>query len=269
MKRVLPFAGASEGVYNPGRVAIQQTTERAPRGDFRIAGWLVQPSLGRISRAGQSLHLRPKVMDVLVTLATHAGNVVSKDELLQAVWPDQFLEESALTRVIADLRQALEDEARESRVIETIPKRGYRLMAPVAWEDFPAAATSVGPAALPLTAEELGEPEPLPVLVGRERELVKLAAWLEAARTGAGRVGFVVGESGTGKTALLAEFVSRALRWNANLLVAVGRAQVPGGAVTQSLGATRRPDASRVRLGRSPPRLLRRRLQPSPVRSKR
>jgi DNA-binding winged helix-turn-helix (wHTH) protein/tetratricopeptide (TPR) repeat protein len=233
-RRVIPFVRAwRQEEYNPGSLAVQQTTERAPLGDFHLAGWLVQPTLGRISRAGRSVHLRPKLMDVLVTLARHAGSVVSKDALLQAVWPDQFLEESALTRAVADLRQALGDEAHEPRVIETIPKRGYRLMVPVSWADA-GSAQQVAPqrpvSQRPQEVAEAAEPEPLPVLVGRERELTALAAWLEAARAGAGRVALVAGESGTGKTALLAEFAARALRSNANLLVAVGRAQVPAGA---------------------------------------
>jgi Tol biopolymer transport system component len=70
-------------------------------------------------------------MDVLVELARQAGRVVSKQELLDAVWSQEFVAESVLTRAIGELRKALGDDAREPRYIETIPRRGYRLIATV------------------------------------------------------------------------------------------------------------------------------------------
>ena len=68
-------------------------------------------------------------MAVLVCLANHAPEPVSKEELLQAVWPDTFVGEGVLTRSISELRRVFEDEAKEPRVIQTIAKRGYRLVA--------------------------------------------------------------------------------------------------------------------------------------------
>ncbi len=94
--------------------------------DFRLAEWLVQPSAGMISRAGNSHHLEPKTMGVLACLATHGGAVVSKDELLRSVWSDAFVTEHVLTHVIWQLRQVLGDG-----LIKTIPRRGYRLDAVV------------------------------------------------------------------------------------------------------------------------------------------
>ena len=69
-------------------------------------------------------------MDVLTFLAEHAGEVVSKDDITNAVWTDQFITDSVVTRAIAALRRALEDDAHNPRYIETISKRGYRLIAP-------------------------------------------------------------------------------------------------------------------------------------------
>ncbi len=74
-------------------------------------------------------------MAALVFLAQNAGRVVSKDEILSAVWPDTFVSEVALTRNIHQLRQALEDEIESPRYIETVHKKGYRLIAPVGCED--------------------------------------------------------------------------------------------------------------------------------------
>jgi TolB-like protein/DNA-binding winged helix-turn-helix (wHTH) protein/Flp pilus assembly protein TadD len=98
---------------------------------FRIGDWQVEPLLGRISKEGRMVHLRAKVMDLLVFLVERAGQVVSKDELLNGVWGTEFVSESALTRVVTELRQAFGDDVARPWLIETIPKRGYRLIAPV------------------------------------------------------------------------------------------------------------------------------------------
>lgn len=99
---------------------------------FRVGEWLVEPDLCRVSRGGVSTHLRPQLMDLLVYLAQHATRTVPQDELLANIWPGQhFLADTALPRCIAELRQALGDRAGASTIILTIPKRGYRLIAPV------------------------------------------------------------------------------------------------------------------------------------------
>ena len=98
---------------------------------YKVGQWLVEPSLNTISRNGTTVQLEPKVMSVLVCLVEHAGDPVSKQQLLQSVWPDTFVSEGVLTRSISELRKVFEDEAKEPRVIQTIAKRGYRLVAPV------------------------------------------------------------------------------------------------------------------------------------------
>lgn len=100
-------------------------------GEFHLGPWLVQPRLNAIVLNGQSVRLEPKVMQVLVCLARGAGDVVEKEHLIRAVWPDTFVTDDALTRCISELRKTFEDDAREARVIQTIPKIGYRLVAPV------------------------------------------------------------------------------------------------------------------------------------------
>jgi DNA-binding winged helix-turn-helix (wHTH) protein len=104
--------------------------KRLPR-DFRVGEWLVQPSLDRLSGESRVVHLRPKLMDVLVYLAEHVGEVLPKDDIIAAVWAQQFLAESVLTRSITELRQALGDDPEAPRYIETVTKRGYRLIAAV------------------------------------------------------------------------------------------------------------------------------------------
>jgi TolB-like protein/DNA-binding winged helix-turn-helix (wHTH) protein len=100
-------------------------------GDFQVGSWLIEPSLNAVSHNGESIHLAPKVMGVLVCLAQHAGQSVSKEDLLQTVWPGTFVGDDVLKGSISELRRLLEDDAREPTIIQTIPKRGYRLVAPV------------------------------------------------------------------------------------------------------------------------------------------
>jgi TolB-like protein/DNA-binding winged helix-turn-helix (wHTH) protein/Tfp pilus assembly protein PilF len=100
-------------------------------GNFHVAEWLVEPDLNTVCRNGETVHLQPKVMKVLVCLAQRAGKPVSKEELLQSVWTDTFVTDDVLKRSISELRRVFGDDAQESRIIQTIPKRGYRLLAPV------------------------------------------------------------------------------------------------------------------------------------------
>lgn len=106
-----------------------QVPGRSDPADFRLAGWLVQPSLNRLSRDDLTVQLEPKLMDVLVFLAENHGRVVSKIEITDAVWPDVFITESVITRSIAGLRRAFGDDVKSPSFIETISKRGYRLIA--------------------------------------------------------------------------------------------------------------------------------------------
>ncbi len=102
---------------------------------FWIGDWRVEPTLNRIERGEETRHLEPRAMDLLVYLADHAGEVLSKDRLIRAVWSESFVSDGAATYGIAQLRQLLEDDARQPRFIETIPRRGYRLIAEVTFEE--------------------------------------------------------------------------------------------------------------------------------------
>lgn len=101
------------------------------QGDFRLDDWLVQPALCRLSKDGHTVQVRAKVMDLLAYLAGHPGEVIPKGRLLDDVWGSQAISESALTRTVTELRQALGDDADQPKLLETIPKRGYRLIGPV------------------------------------------------------------------------------------------------------------------------------------------
>jgi Tol biopolymer transport system component/DNA-binding winged helix-turn-helix (wHTH) protein len=101
------------------------------RGDFRIGDWLIHPAINSIECNGETAHLEPKVMQVLVALAYEPGEVVTREKLRSVVWPDVFVGEDVLIRAISELRRAFADDPREPRTIETVPKVGYRLIATV------------------------------------------------------------------------------------------------------------------------------------------
>jgi DNA-binding winged helix-turn-helix (wHTH) protein len=102
-----------------------------PAGSFTVGEWLVVPNLNRLSRGEESVQIEFKLMEVLVHLAERPGELVSKRDLTDAVWRVEVISDGTLTRAIALLRKALGDNARSPRFIETIPKRGYRFIAPV------------------------------------------------------------------------------------------------------------------------------------------
>lgn len=118
-------------------IAALNPAETVLANAFQVGSWLAQPSQSAISQNGKTLHVEPKVMEVLICLAAFPGETVSKEALIQKVWPDTFVTDDVLTRAISELRRAFEDDPKQSRVIQTIPKRGYRLVAPVFRPAFP------------------------------------------------------------------------------------------------------------------------------------
>jgi DNA-binding winged helix-turn-helix (wHTH) protein/WD40 repeat protein len=88
----------------------------------------VQPALGRISNSSDQIQLEPRAMDLLVYLAETAGEVVSRRQILDGVWQQEFVDDVTLSSSIARLRKALDDDARNPRYIETLSKRGYRML---------------------------------------------------------------------------------------------------------------------------------------------
>jgi len=98
---------------------------------FWVGDWKVEPSLGRLSRGQTTVKVEPKVMTVLICLAQAAGDVISREELEAAAWEGLVVGYDSLASTIIKLRKAFEDDSRNPRIIETVPKRGYRLIAPV------------------------------------------------------------------------------------------------------------------------------------------
>lgn len=98
---------------------------------YRIAGAIVDFDSNRIERADRSIELEPRVANVLQYLIQHAGQVVTRETLLDEVWNTQNISDDAVTRCINLIRRSFDDSAREPRVLQTLTKRGYRLIAEV------------------------------------------------------------------------------------------------------------------------------------------
>ncbi len=124
----------------PVENALTQTPEAA----FQLAELTVDPMAGEARGPGGRERLDPKVMDVLVMLAQHAGQVVLREDLLSRLWPNVIVTDEVLSRCIYELRRQLSQAGGSERykeMIETIPKRGYRLIGEVAFPTAPPAAT--------------------------------------------------------------------------------------------------------------------------------
>ncbi len=146
-------------------------------------------------REGQRIDLPPKPFAVLRYLVEHAGRLIPHDELLDAVWPETYVQPQVLRTYMLELRKILGDNRDRPCFIQTLPRRGHRFVAEVSDD-----------AAQPTAVEQAGAA----LLVGRERELQALQAHLRLASAGRRQMVVVSGEAGIGKTALLDEFCRQA-----------------------------------------------------------
>lgn len=99
--------------------------------DFRLDEWVVRTQRCCIERADDSRRLKPKAMQVLEVLARARGAVVSRNELFDTIWPGQTVSDDTLTNCVVELRKAFDDSAKSPQVIETIPKKGFRILTSV------------------------------------------------------------------------------------------------------------------------------------------
>ena len=166
----------------------------ADQRSIRFPPFCLHPTQG-LRRGKREIRVTPKSLAVLRTLAEHAGQVVTKEELFRTVWPDTAVSDAALSSCILELRHALQDDARRPRYIETVHRRGFRFLARPAidshgFERIPQqwSAGAAGP------------------LVGRDSALRQLSEALVRVRERVRQVVFVTGEAGIGKTSLVETF---------------------------------------------------------------
>lgn len=110
---------------------VDHTSRRIQLEAFCLGDWTVSPQTNEISSASGVKSLQPLSMDILVYLSQRPGEVVSAEELLGKFWERRMAGDEAVYRRIADLRKKLGDDARHPRYIDTVPKKGYRLVASV------------------------------------------------------------------------------------------------------------------------------------------
>lgn len=179
----------------------------APRSAFRVGAWLVHPDRRCLESGDQAVSLEPRVMDVLVYLSDRPGVVVGSEQLLTDLWGGTFYGDSPVQKAMAMLRRALGDSASEPRYLETVRKRGYRLIAPVVRpddydgsirrqrHDWPKGNPFVG--LRPFDAQHAS------VFFGRSRATAELLTSIRRQRAAGQPFVLVAGPSGCGKTSLL------------------------------------------------------------------
>lgn len=155
------------------------------------------------------LRLRPKTFAVLRYLAERDQQLVTKDQLLNALWPDTYVTDSALKSCIRELRRMLDDDPKAPQFIETVHRRGYRFMAPTA-PTQPVQSSRFKVQSSDTQHSALGTQSS--VLVGREPELTQLQERLDKAASEKRQVVFITGEAGVGKTAIVDAFVEQIKR---------------------------------------------------------
>jgi DNA-binding winged helix-turn-helix (wHTH) protein len=137
---------------------LTEARVQALTGEIMVGDWAFSPESASLARGGERRRLEHRAARVLELLCRRRGAPVSTAELVENVWEGRSLSHNSVAVVIADLRRALDDDSRRPRYIETIPKRGYRLLAPVAIGDAAGGETTIplpepaGPARYPRRA---------------------------------------------------------------------------------------------------------------------
>jgi DNA-binding winged helix-turn-helix (wHTH) protein/tetratricopeptide (TPR) repeat protein len=161
--------------------------------------WQVDWTNEYLWHGDEMVHLSPKAFAVLRLLIEQAGQLVTKETLLETIWPDAVVTEAVLTVCIGELRKALRETARAPRFIQTVHRRGYRCIG-----HLPTVDPSPHP---PASLASPRATSPTPLLIGRERELASLHQCLERVRQSARQTVFLTGEPGMGKTTIVNAFV--------------------------------------------------------------
>ncbi len=169
-----------------------------PGKSFTFGGFRLDTTNERLWQGAQAIALRPKAFAVLAHLLEHAGELVTKQQLLDAVWPGTFVTDAVLKDSVRQLRDTLGDDADSPRFIETAHRRGYRFIGRMSSESALTASRgdsqdTTDDRAAPLTTGVLG----------REAELARMNGWLARALRGERQLIFVTGEPGIGKTTLV------------------------------------------------------------------
>ncbi len=190
---------------------------------FCFGPFRCDPMNARVWHGEEAVALTPKAFNVLLYLLRHPGQLVNKDELLKAVWPETYVGDAVLKVSVGEIRKVLADDPKTPRFIETVHRRGYRFIAPTSAFPQPVASSQYAVASreeerqkakgknqtakveanFPASSPQSSSPS----LVGRDSELAQLHSLLVKALGGERQFVFVTGEPGIGKTALVETFL--------------------------------------------------------------
>jgi len=109
----------------------------SPHHIYRFDGYLVDPDTWKLCKNGDEVHVEPTVLKLLIHLISHRDRLVTRQELMDTVWGDTVISESALSKAVARLRKALDDDSAAPRYLETVHSQGYRFIAEVEENDLP------------------------------------------------------------------------------------------------------------------------------------
>ncbi|NVM77074.1 DNA-binding winged helix-turn-helix (wHTH) protein [Duganella sp. SG902] len=180
---------------------------------FRFGQWRVDPATNTLSCGVLNRQLEPRAMDVLLYLCRHPHVVVSAETLLDACWGDVAPSDNAIHKIITQLRRALDDSATEPRYIETIRKRGYRLLAELSYDDEVSQGSWLH--ASPFRGLEAFEEQHAAIFFGRKLSVDQLVQVVVAQAQAACAMVLVLGPSGAGKTSLVQAGLIPALKGGA------------------------------------------------------
>ncbi len=176
-------------------------TRNNPAATLRVGDWSVNRLSGELARDGVRLRLEERALLLLTFMADHAGEVLSADQLLSHAWPGVVVSPDSLYQAITLLRRQLGDDARNPTYIATVPRRGYRLVAPVAHDNAPAEAA--------LVAQPGSSPVPLlPAQQARSpsRRRIAIAAALAAVMAG-GLLALPMARTGSARSVAVLPFL--------------------------------------------------------------
>jgi len=155
-----------------------------PASQWSFGPFRLDPHNACLWRGVELVPLPPTAFALLHYLVTHAGQLVTKNELFAAIWAETVVSEAVLKVRMSEVRKALGETARAPRCIATVHRRGYRFVEPVTRLDVAPGAAAAAPTLLLATLPRPAAPIPLPRLVGREGELAQLLQWWALARQG-------------------------------------------------------------------------------------
>jgi DNA-binding winged helix-turn-helix (wHTH) protein/tetratricopeptide (TPR) repeat protein len=175
---------------------------------FQLGDWEVNTSLNSLSRDNTSVHLEPKMMDVLAYLSAHAGEVISTEQLLIEFWQGTFYGDAPVQKCIAMLRKKLGDNSRQPSYIETVQRRGYRIIANVVllderqrWGNLQ--KLSQWTQGSPYRGLQTFQPEHAAIFFGRNKAIAEVVHHLNQAMDDNFSFLLLMGKSGSGKSSLL------------------------------------------------------------------